>query len=117
MTTDADGASEGLPEIRDAAALIALSNDPDRAALVLFQIGWHEPGRRLEGRLRRLAGETRAVNLARVDIGRLPEIAKMFGVTGAPALVLFRSGQVAARRLGDVEDADLIDWLDSELAV
>jgi thioredoxin 1 len=89
-------------------------NDPSRPALVLFDLGWAGPGRRLEERLLQLA-EKPLMNMARVDVGRLPELAQRFGVHGAPALILFRSGQVAARRLGEIADGDLKDWLASEL--
>jgi thioredoxin-like negative regulator of GroEL len=102
-----------LPEITDAATLTTLIDDPTRPALVLFDLGW-APGRRLEERLLQLA-ERPLMNMARVDVGRLPELAQRFDVHGAPALLLFRSGQVAARRLGEIADGDLQDWLAGEL--
>lgn len=102
-----------LAEIADAAALIGLVNDPARPVLVLFDAGLNGPGRHLETRLLRWSGDV-ALNLARVDVDRLPDVAQRFGVNGVPALVLFRSGQVVSSRLGDLPDRDLHDWIADE---
>jgi thioredoxin-like negative regulator of GroEL len=110
-----EDAQARLTEIADGAALTTLINDPSRPTLVLFDVGWAGPGRRLRDRLLQLSGSP-PVNLARVDVGRLPDLAQRFDVHGAPALVLFRSGQVAARRLGEISDDDLEHWLEGELA-
>src|SRR5947207_12527810 len=108
------GPPDRLIEITDAAALTNLINDPARPTLVLFDLSWAGPGRRLGERLLQLS-EGRLMNMARVDVGRLPDLAQRFDIHGAPALVLFRSGQVAARRLGEIADGDLRDWLEGEL--
>jgi thioredoxin 1 len=105
-----------LPEIADAVSLMSLINDPARPALVLFAVGGHGPAQRQEERLLRLPQAGTAVNLARVDVDRLQEVAQTYGVKGAPALVLFRSGQAVAQRLGEIADDDLLDWIESELA-
>ena len=104
-----------LPAVADAAALASLINDPARPTLILFDVDGHGPARRLEARLLRLSGGE-PINLARVDTDRLPALAQKFGVHGVPSLVLFRSGQAAARRLGEIDDGELQDWLDGELA-
>ena len=114
--TGASASLDRIPEIGDAASLATLIADPTHPALVLFDGGASGPGRRLEERLRRLSAGGDAINLARVDVDRVPDLAQKFGVAGVPALVLFRSGQAAARRLGEIEDDDLQEWLETELA-
>jgi len=52
-------------------------------------------------------------DLVRVDVDRLPEIARRFAIHAVPALALFRFGQVAAMRLGEIGDHDLRQWLDN----
>ena len=104
-----------LAEIADATALIGLVSDPTRPALVLFDTAVEGPGRRLETRLLALSSDT-TMTLARVDVDRLPDVAQRYGVNGVPALVLFRSGQVVASRLGDIPDRDLKDWIADEMA-
>ncbi len=110
-----DVIQDRLPAVADAAALTALINDQARPTLILFDVDGHRPARRLEERLLRLSGDG-PVNLARVDTDHSPALAQMFDVRGVPALVLFRSGQAAARRLGEIDDGELQDWLDGELA-
>jgi thioredoxin 2 len=102
-----------LPEIADTAALSRVINDAARPALVLFDAVWCSPARRIEERLLRLfRGEDVAV--VRVDVDRAPELARKFAVHAVPTLALFRAGQLAARRLGDIDDGDLQHWLERE---
>src|SRR5437763_12101710 len=102
-----------LPEIADTAGLSRVINDAARPALVLFDAVWCSPARRIEDRLLRLfRGEDVAV--VRVDVDRAPELARKFAIHAVPTLALFRAGQLAARRLGDIEDGDLQHWLERE---
>lgn len=98
-------------EITDGAALSRAIDDPAHPALVLFDAAWCSPARRIEERLLRML-RGRAVDLVRVDVDRAPELARKFAIHAVPTLALFRSGQIAATRLGDVEDGDLRRWLD-----
>jgi thioredoxin 2 len=105
-----------LREIADTAALSQVINDAVRPALVLFDAVWCSPARRIEARLLRLfRGEDVAV--VRVDVDHAPELARKFAVHAVPTLALFRAGQLAARRLGDIEDDDLQHWLERECMV
>jgi thioredoxin-like negative regulator of GroEL len=102
-----------LREIADATALSRVINDAVRPALVLFDAVWCSPARRIEERLLRLfQGEDVAV--VRVDVDRAPDLARKFAIHAVPTLALFRAGQLAARRLGDIEDVDLQQWLERE---
>jgi len=105
-----------IREITDAASLSEVINQPTCPALVLFDAVWCSPARRIESRLLRLPQEVLHggnLNIVRVDVDRLPEIARRFAVHAVPALALFRFGQVAAMRLGEVDDRDLTQWLDN----
>jgi thioredoxin-like negative regulator of GroEL len=105
-----------IREITDAASLGEVIDQPSCPALVLFDAAWCSPARRIEDRLLRLSREVLrggSLNLVRVDVDRLPELARRFAVHAVPALVLFRFGQVAAMRLGEVDDRDLRRWLDN----
>lgn len=107
-----------IREITDATSFSEAINQPSCPAVVLFDAVWCSPARRIEDRL---LGLSRAVlregglnlNFVRVDVDRLPEIARRFAIHAVPALALFRFGQVAAMRLGEVDDRDLRQWLDN----
>ena len=102
-----------LREITDGAALSRTIDAAARPALVLFDAAWCSPARRIEERLLRLF-RGHDLDLVRVNVDRLPEVARKFAVHAVPTLALFRSGQLAATRLGDVEDDDLEHWLARE---
>ena len=112
---DNSGTTGRLREISDTASLSRVINGADHPALVLFDTLWSSPGRRIEERLLRLFSGG-CFDLVRVNVDRVPELAKKFAVHAVPTLALFRAGQLAATRLGDVEDQDLQHWLDRECA-
>jgi thioredoxin 2 len=107
---------ERVREIADAAALSRVINDAAHPTLVLFDAKWCSPARRIEERLLRLfRGDD--LTVVRVDVDRAPEIARKFAVHAVPTLALFRAGQLAAKRLGDIADGDLQHWLEHECMV
>ena len=113
VRTADDAKRERMREIVDAAALSRMINDAVHPTLVLFDAAWCSPARRIEERLLRLfRGDDLAV--ARVDVDRAPELARKFAVHAVPTLALFRAGQLAAKRLGDIADGDLQHWLEHE---
>jgi thioredoxin-like negative regulator of GroEL len=103
-----------LPELADAVALSRLVNDPSRPSLVLFDAPGCSPGRRIEERLLRIAGTPDAA-FGRLDVDRLPDVARNYGVSAVPTLALFRAGQLAASRIGEIQTSDLEDWLEESL--
>jgi thioredoxin 2 len=111
--TEAHTTLQRLREIADGAALSRVINDAVRPALVLFDAVWCSPARRIEERLLCLFRDE-DVAVVRVDVDRAPELARKFAVHAVPTLALFRAGQLAARRLGDIEDGDLQHWLERE---
>jgi thioredoxin 2 len=109
-------AHQRIREIANTASFSEAINQPACPALVLFDAVWCSPARRIENTLLRFArGGLRTANfdLVRVDVDRLPEIARRFAIHAVPALALFRFGQVAAMRLGEIGDHDLRQWLDN----
>jgi thioredoxin-like negative regulator of GroEL len=51
-----------------------------------------------------------------VDVEKSPELARRYRVTAIPSLLLFQRGQEAARRLGELGEDGLEDWLAAALA-
>jgi thioredoxin 1 len=104
-----------LPEITDATALSRAIGDAGRPALILFDAVWCSPARRIEEQLLRLLGG-QCLELLRVNVDHLPEIVRRFGIHAVPTMALFRFGQLAAKRLGEIGDGDLLRWLADECA-
>jgi thioredoxin 1 len=103
-----------IPELADAGAVSRLVNDPSRPSLVLFDAPGFSPGRRIEEQLLRFAGKPAAA-LGRLDVDRHPDVARSYGVSAVPTLALFRSGHLAASRIGEIDATDLEDWLEESL--
>jgi thioredoxin-like negative regulator of GroEL len=87
---------------------LVLAGDQD--CLALFGAAWCRSSRRAAERLARLADRGSLTALA-VDREALPELARRYRVTGIPAVLHFRKGQVGRRRIGEPNDDDLGDWL------
>ena len=87
---------------------VALGGATD--CLILFGVGWSVTGRRMAERARRVAGRHAVAALA-IDADAAPELARRFQVAAAPSLLLFRNGQVVDRRIGELGENDLEEWL------
>jgi thioredoxin len=98
---------------RAAFADIALAGETD--CLVVFGLAWSSTGMRLVERAQRVATRHALAALA-VDVEASPELARRCRVTAAPSLLLFRNGQEVERRLGEVSERDLEDWITLALA-
>jgi thioredoxin 1 len=85
------------------------------ASLVLFGASWRRSGRDAMAHLRRVA-DRRVLLALFVDVERAPELARRYRVTAIPSLLLFQDGQEAARRLGELGEDSLEDWLAASLA-
>ncbi|GLV44912.1 uncharacterized protein CBL_14516 [Carabus blaptoides fortunei] len=85
--------------------------------IVDFFATWCGPCRALTPRLENvIAKHNGRVNLAKVDIDDLGEIAAKFEVSTIPALVVFRNGKVTERLVG-LQDEDKLDtWIEKVIS-
>ena len=65
--------------------------------------------------------ETQAADVAyryalSIDVDDCPELARRYQVAGVPSLLFFSNGQIVARRIGELSERDLEDWVESLLA-
>jgi thioredoxin 1 len=75
------------------------------------------PCRKLEAMIKVLAQEFGGLlKVRRVDAATRQEVAQSLDVRSVPALLLFRSGQLVARRLGFATVSQLRDWVNTHLA-
>jgi thioredoxin 1 len=87
---------------------VVLAGDED--CLALFGAAWCRACWRAGERLARLADRGSFAALA-IDVEALPELARRYLVTGIPTVLHFRNGQDVGRRIGEMSDDDLDDWL------
>jgi thioredoxin 1 len=78
--------------------------------LVDFGATWCQPCRMLEPIVAALADENAGrLVVAKVDIDASPEVAKRYGIRGAPTLLVFRGGKKVAHHLGLTSKAKLLE--------
>ncbi|HVX12680.1 MAG TPA: thioredoxin domain-containing protein [Pirellulales bacterium] len=84
----------------------------DQAAPVLVKFGapWCGPCRMLDPELDKLE-KSGQVNVVRIEIADHPELARHYGVTSIPRLLLFEHGNVRADRVGYANSEQLQSWI------
>ncbi len=85
--------------------------------LVDFWAAWCGPCRIIAPVLDELAEElVGRVQIAKVDVDALPELAAPYQVTGIPTLILFRGGKPVDRLVGAAPKGALRHWLETRAA-
>jgi thioredoxin 1 len=109
-------AAAPLPSVASEADFIALVVAAEGPALVLFDAPESKAAARLRQALHLLGMRQPGLAIVSVDIAAMPELPQRYGVAGLPTLLLFRAGQIVARRLGESDAAELENWLDRKFA-
>jgi thioredoxin 1 len=87
--------------------------DTDAPVLVDFYADWCGPCRRLAPTLEKLARQRPDAKIVKVNIDHSPELAKRYQIQSIPAVMVFRQGTVAARKVGLADAATLERMLGS----
>ncbi len=75
--------------------------------LLDFYADWCGPCKMLHSELEAFAEEANDIKVCQVNVDNAQELAQLFGILSIPTLVLIKSGQEAARRVGGCEKADI----------
>ena len=89
------------------------SNKP---VLVDFWAEWCGPCKQLAPALEEISqtmGDK--VTVAKLNIDENPRTTKNYGVKGIPTLMMFKNGQVAGTRIGNLPKSQLVAWVQSVL--
>jgi thioredoxin 1 len=87
-----------------------------KPVLVDFWAEWCGPCKALAPALEEIAqtlGDK--VTVAKLNIDENPRTTKNYGVKGIPTLMLFKNGQVAGTRIGNLPKSQLVAWVQSVL--
>ena len=116
---DAGGPSETTTE-KEAAMEITLTKTnfeaevlkSDKPVLVDFWAPWCGPCRMLAPVLAEVAAEKGdKIKVGKVNVDENPELAAQYGISGIPAILLFKDGKVAATSVGFKPKAELESFI------
>ena len=82
--------------------------------LVDFWAEWCGPCKMIAPALEEIAKDMNGkLTVAKINIDHNPQTPKRYGVRGIPTLMLFKDGQVAATKIGNMPKRQLVDWVES----
>ena len=87
--------------------------ESEAPVLVDFYADWCRPCQILAPTLDELAREMPDARIVKVNVDHSPELAGHFGVSSIPALMVFKNGNLVAKRLGVADKASLKQMLGS----
>lgn len=90
--------------------------NPDKVVLVDFWATWCGPCRMLAPVVEDIANDyADRLTVGKVDVDECPDLAQRFGIMSIPTLLLFRNGELAAKKVGYMPKADLAAAIDAVL--
>ena len=88
----------------------------DKPVVVDFWADWCGPCKMIGPALEELSEELgEQVTIAKVDIMENTETASKFGVQSIPLLLVFKNGEVVAKKLGAAPKSQLKGWIEGAL--
>ena len=90
---------------------------PGSTVLVDFWAEWCGPCKMIAPILDEIAGAYEGkLQVAKMNVDENRDVPAKFGIRGIPTLMLFKDGQIAATKVGALSKAQLMAFIDEQLA-
>ena len=88
-------------------------NEEIKGSIVVvdFFATWCGPCKMLSPILEKFANEHPEVKVIKVDVDDFTSIAREYGVTSIPTLVLFKDGVIVDKKIGFMDYNNLVKWI------
>jgi len=84
--------------------------------VVDFWAEWCGPCRMIAPTLEEISNEMAGkVKIVKLNVDENPRIAAQFGIRSIPTLMIFKSGQLAAQKVGAASKGDLSKWISASV--
>ena len=77
-----------------------IDNTANGTVLVDFFANWCGPCKMLAPLLEQLASEMPEINILKIDVDSVPDVAKEYGIISIPTLILLKEGKAVDKQVG-----------------